>query len=113
MALSLGPYLYNLSHLASARFPLIAYSPLTLSCSPHTRKARCVTHGYMGSVDRGRGIRRLKVMFLAICIYKTLMLGCYPNNGESAQEQVQEIKGNCHFVFRILCGVFELSDMHW
>jgi len=113
MALSLGSYLYILSHLSSARFPLIAYSPLTLSCSPHTRKQRCVTHGDIGSVDRGRGIRRLKFMFLAICIYKTLMLGYSPDDGEFTQEQVQGIKGNCHFVFRILCGVFELSDIHW
>lgn len=104
MALSLGSYLYNLSHLASARFPLIVYSPLTLSCSPHTRKQRCVTHGYNGSVDRGRGIRRLKVMFLAICIYKTLMLGYSPNDGESTQEQVKESKGIAILFFESFAG---------
>ena len=111
MALSLGSYLYILSHLPSTRFPLIAYSLLTLSCFPHTRKHRCVTHGSIGSVDRARGTRRLEVMFLAECIYKTCVLGYHADDRESAQEQVQCIKEFAILFFESFCGVFELSDM--
>jgi len=111
MALSLGSYLYILSHLPSTRFPLIAYSLLTLSYFPYTHRQQYVTHGSIRSVDRARGTRRLKLMFLAECIYKTCVLGYHADDRESAQEQVRCIKEFAIPFFESFCGVFELSDM--